>query len=117
MKMVTRWRLPTPVLGRAVQCPRSGVVDAAENNAPSFRTSRHYEARPYYCLTSTRLPDVLVISTRVWNKLSPEQQRVLQRRTTSPLRTSGNIWAEAELKDLQTVQSSWQIVRPTRTVS
>ena len=93
-----------------------GVVDGAENNAPSFRTSRHYEVCPYYCLDEhTCLPDVLVISTRVWNKLSPEQQRVLQEAADESVVYQRKIWAEAEVKDLQTVQEQGaRIVRPDK---
>ena len=56
-----------------------GVVDAAENNPPSFQTSRHYEICNYYSLDEhTMLPDMLIISTRVWSKLTPEFQQILQ---------------------------------------
>ena len=108
---------PTPVpWGELYTALDQGVVDAAENNAPSFRTSRHYEVCPYYCLDEhTCLPDILVISTRVWNKLSPEQQRVLQEAADESVAYQRKIWAEAELKDLQTVQEQGaKIVRPDK---
>jgi len=108
---------PTPVpWGELYTALDQGVVDGAENNAPSFRTSRHYEVCPYYCLDEhTCLPDVLVISTRVWNKLSPEQQRVLQEAADESVAYQRKIWAEAELTDLQTVQEQGaKIVRPDK---
>jgi len=108
---------PTPVpWGDLYTALDQGVVDAAENNAPSFRTSRHYEVCPYYCLDEhTCLPDILVISTRVWNKLSPEQQRVLQEAADESVAYQRKIWAEAELKDLQTVQEQGaRIIRPDK---
>ncbi|RPJ39365.1 MAG: TRAP transporter substrate-binding protein, partial [Planctomycetaceae bacterium] len=108
---------PTPVpWGDLYTALDQGVVDAAENNAPSFRTSRHYEVCPYYCLDEhTCLPDILVISTRVWKGLSPGQQRVLQEAAEESVTYQRKIWAEAELKDLQTVQEQGaKIVRPDK---
>ena len=91
-----------------------GVVDGAENNAPSFRTSRHYEVCPCYSLDEhTRLPDILLISTRVWNKLSPQQQRILQEAADESVEYERKIWAEAEESDLKIVQEQGaQICRP-----
>jgi len=108
---------PTPVpWGELYTALDQGVVDGAENNSPSFRTSRHYEVCPYYCLDEhSCLPDILVISTRVWNKLSPEQQTILQEAIDESVEYQRKIWAEAELKDLETVQQQGaRIVRPDK---
>ncbi len=97
---------PTPVpWGELYTALDQGVVDGAENNAPSFRTSRHYEVCPYYSLDEhTCLPDILVISTRVWGHLTAEQQKVLQEAVDESVVYQRKIWAEAELKDLEIVQ-------------
>lgn len=108
---------PTPVpWGELYTALDQGVVDGAENNSPSFRTSRHYEVCPYYCLDEhTCLPDILVISTRVWSKLLPEQQRILQEAADESVQYQRRIWAEAELKDLQTVQEQGaKVSRPDK---
>jgi TRAP-type C4-dicarboxylate transport system substrate-binding protein len=108
---------PTPVpWGELYTALDQGVVDGAENNSPSFRTSRHYEVCPYYCLDEhTCLPDILVISTRVWNRLSPEQQQILQEAIDESVEYQRKIWAEAELQDLETVrQQGAKIVRPDK---
>ncbi|MBM4024772.1 MAG: TRAP transporter substrate-binding protein [Planctomycetes bacterium] len=106
---------PTPIpWGELYTALDQGVVDGAENNAPSFRTSRHYEVCGYYSLDEhTRLPDVLVISTRVWNHLTPEQQRILQEAVDESVAYQRQLWAEAEEADLKTVQEAGaKIVRP-----
>lgn len=108
---------PTPVpWGELYTALDQGVVDGAENNSPSFRTSRHYEVCPYYCLDEhTCLPDILVISTRVWSRLSPEQQKILQEAVDESVQYQRKIWAEAELADLATVQQQGaRIVRPDK---
>jgi tripartite ATP-independent transporter DctP family solute receptor len=93
-----------------------GVVDGAENNTPSFRTSRHYEVCRYYSLDEhTRLPDILVISTRVWNRLSARQQQILQEAADESVEYERKIWAEAEEQDLKTIQAEGvTVIRPDK---
>jgi tripartite ATP-independent transporter DctP family solute receptor len=93
-----------------------GVVDAAENNPPSFCTSRHYEICKYYILDEhTRLPDILVISTRVWNNLSPEFQQILQEAADESVEYQRKIWAEAEEEDMKKVQDEGvKVIRPDK---
>ncbi len=108
---------PTPVpWGELYTALDQGVVDGAENNSPSFRTSRHYEVCKYYCLDEhTCLPDILIISTRVWNRLTPEQQRILQEAVDESVEYQRKIWAEAEEKDLKLVQEEGvRITRPDK---
>ncbi len=99
---------PTPIpFGELYTALEQGVVDAAENNPPSFYTSRHYEVCKYYSLDEhTMLPDILAISTRVWNNLSPEFQQILQEAVDESVEYQRKIWAEAEEKDLKSVQDT-----------
>jgi tripartite ATP-independent transporter DctP family solute receptor len=108
---------PTPIpWGELYTALDQGVVDGAENNTPSLRTSRHYEVCKYYSLDEhTRLPDILIISTRVWNQLSPEQQRILQEAVDESVEYQRKIWAEAEEADLKIVQEAGaQIIHPDK---
>ncbi len=108
---------PTPIpWGELYTALDQGVVDGAENNTPSLRTSRHYEVCKYYSLDEhTRLPDILIISTRVWNHLSSEQQRILQEAVDESVEYQRKIWTEAEEADLKTVQTAGaQIVQPDK---
>ena len=55
---------------------QQGVVDGAENNPPSFVTSRHYEVCKYYTLDEhSSIPDVLVIGTKYWETLSLDEKK------------------------------------------
>lgn len=108
---------PTPISwGELYTALDQGVVDAAENNPPSFRTSRHYEVCKYYILDEhTRLPDMLIISTRVWQSLSPEQQQILQEAVDESVDYQRKIWAEAEQADLKIVQEAGvKIIHPDK---
>ena len=54
---------------------QQGVVDGAENNPPSFVSSNHYELSKYYTLDQhSYVPDVLLIGTKYWNKLSEDRK-------------------------------------------
>jgi len=118
MKMVEAMKgSPTPVpWGELYTALDQGVVDGAENNPPSLRTSRHYEVCKYYTLDEhTRLPDILVISTRVWASLTADQQGILQEAVDESVVYQRKIWAEAEAADLATVQEEGvQIIRPDK---
>ena len=77
-----------------------GVVDGAENNPPSFVQARHYEVCKYYSLDEhTRLPDILMISTRVWNGLSAEQQRILQEAADESVEYEGTVSEKEDKQD------------------
>src|SRR5690606_18215359 len=67
---------PTPIpLGELYTALQQGVVDAAENNLPSFLTLRHYEVARYLSMDEhSVLPDVLLISTHVWGDLTEEEK-------------------------------------------
>lgn len=53
----------------------AGVVDAAENNLPSFSDARHYEVAKFYNQNEhSATPDMLVASETVWKRLTPAQQ-------------------------------------------
>ena len=93
-----------------------GVVDGAENNPPSFYTSRHYEVCKYYSLDEhTMLPDILAISTKVWNNLSSEFQRILQEAVDESVEYQRKIWTEAEQNDLKSVQDAGvKVIRPDK---
>jgi tripartite ATP-independent transporter DctP family solute receptor len=99
---------PTPIpWGELYTSLEQGVVDAAENNPPSYRTSRHYEVCKYYTLDEhARLPDILMISVRVWNKLKPEFQQILQEAVDESVEYQRKIWTEAEKEDLKIVEEA-----------
>ncbi len=96
---------------------QQGVVDGAENNPPSFYTSMHYEICKYYILDEhTRPPDVLLISTPVWNKLSPEFQRILREAADESVAYQRQLWAEKTKENLQAVEEAGVIIiRPDKT--
>lgn len=65
--------------GEVFSALQTGVIDGAENNYPSYYSSKHYEvAKNYIVDTHQRVPEVLLISTATWSKLSEEDQKILK---------------------------------------
>ena len=57
----------------------TGLIDAAENNWPSYVTSDHYSVAPYFALTEhTMTPDVLIMSRKAWRSLDSEDQNIFR---------------------------------------
>jgi tripartite ATP-independent transporter DctP family solute receptor len=108
---------PTPIpWGELYTSLEQGVVDAAENNPPSYRTSRHYEVCKYYTLDEhARLPDILMISVRVWNNLKGEFQQILQEAVDESVEYQRKIWVEAEEADMKKVQEAGvKVIHPDK---
>ncbi|MBI1176212.1 DctP family TRAP transporter solute-binding subunit [bacterium] len=84
----------TPIaFGELYTALDQGVVDGAENNPPSFLTSRHYEVCKYYSLDEhTMVPDVLLISTETWNRLTEEQRGWLQAAADASVKFERELW-------------------------
>ena len=99
---------PTPISwGELYTALQQGVVDGAENNPPSFYTSRHYEVCKYYSLNEhTAVPDVLIISTTVWKNLSTQEQLWLQEAADESVVYQRRIWREASDKALEEVKKA-----------
>lgn len=107
----------TPIAwGELYSALQQGVVDGAENNPPSFFTSRHYEVCKYYALNEhTFLPDVLIISTMVWDKLSEEEKGWLSDAVAESVVYQRKIWAKSEQDCLEEVQKAGvEIIRPDK---
>lgn len=67
--------------GEVFTALQTGVVDGAENNAPSFFTSNHYNtgAKFYTQTNHLMIPELLVVSKVAWDKLAPPDQALLKK--------------------------------------
>ena len=84
---------------------QQGVVDGAENNAPSFVESNQYEVCKYYTLDEhSAVPDVLVISSTYWDELSEDEKVWLQRAASESAQKQKAFWKES-------VEESMRVVR------
>ncbi len=98
----------TPIAwGELYSALQQGVVDGAENNPPSFHLSRHYEVCKHYSLDEhTGVPDVLVISTKIWEDLSAEFKQWLQEAADESEIYQRKLWRDATERALEEVQKA-----------
>jgi len=107
----------TPIpFGELYSALQQGVVDGAENNPPSLYFSRQYEVIDYYTLDKhTSIPDVLLISTVLWNHLTPQQQQWMQEAADESAVYQRKIWAKLEKKALDEMKDAGvKIIRPDK---
>ncbi len=85
---------PTPIpYGEVYQSLVQGVVDGAENNYPSYESSRHFEAAGHYSLTRhVMAPEVLVASRRSWDRMTVEEQDFLQTAASDSVPIMRELW-------------------------
>ncbi|MEM8490778.1 MAG: TRAP transporter substrate-binding protein [Pseudomonadota bacterium] len=97
---------PTPIpFGEVYQALIQGVVDGAENNYPSYESTRHYEAATHYSLTRhVMAPEVLVASRRSWEKMTAEEQEYLQAAASDSVPVMRSLW------DVRVAQSKQRVL-------
>jgi len=91
--------------GEVYQGLLQGVVDGAENNPPSYESSRHFEVAKYYSLTRhVMAPEVLLMSLHRWNRLPEADQALVRNCARESVTFMRRLWdeqtatAEARLK-------------------
>ncbi len=78
---------------------KTGIVDGAENNWPSYESSRHFEAAKYYNTTEhSMVPEVLVFSKKIWDTLSKEDQALVRKAAKESVPVMRKLWDEREAK-------------------
>jgi tripartite ATP-independent transporter DctP family solute receptor len=99
---------PTPMpYGEVYTALKTGIVDGAENNWPSYESSRHFEAAKYYTLDEHSLaPEVLVFSKKVWDTLPKEDQAVLRQAAKESVPFMRKLWDEREVKSRKAVEAA-----------
>ncbi len=109
----------TPLaFGELYTAIQQGVVDGAENNPPSFVSSNHYEVSKYYTLDEhLSVPDVLLISTIFWEKLSAIEKIWLQQAADESAQAQKKYWAisvKASMKKLK--EAGVEVIIPDKSL-
>jgi tripartite ATP-independent transporter DctP family solute receptor len=110
---------PTPISwGELYTALQQGVVDGAENNPPSFYLSHHYEVCKYYSLDEhTILPDVLIVGTKTWKRLSAQEQQWIMESALESGVFQRKLWVESENHALREVQNAGvEIIKPDKSL-
>ena len=87
---------PSPMaFSEVYQSLKTGVVDGAENNWPSYESTGHYEVAPFYSLSQHLIiPETLCINAAVWKKLSAKEQKILKEAAQESALLQRKLWKE-----------------------
>ncbi len=76
---------------------KTGLLDAAENNYPSYEEAKHFESAPVYSETLHVMgPEVLVFSKKIWDTLSPDQQTAIRKAAKASVPYYTTLWEARE---------------------
>lgn len=105
---------PTPMpYGEVYTALKTGIIDGAENNWPSYESSRHFEAAKYYNLTEhSMVPEVLVFSKKIWDAQSKENQEMIRKAAKDSVPFMRKLWDEREAKSRKIAEDGGAQVIP-----
>ena len=96
---------PMP-MGEVYTGLKTGLIDAAENNYPTYESSRSFEVAKYFTKTEHSMaPEILLFSKRTFDKLSPEEQGWIRQAAKESVPYMRKQWAEREAKSLAIVKA------------
>ena len=86
---------------------KTGLIDAAENNIPSFDTAKHVEAVKIYSKTEHSMaPEILVMSKVIWDKLPKAEQDMVRAAAKESVTFQRKKWDEQEAKSMANVKAA-----------
>lgn len=99
---------PTPMAyGEVYSALQTGVVDGAENSVPQYLAVSHYEVAPYLSLDEhTRAADMLVMSTKTMEKLTPEEVKIVEDAALESCDYQRELWKASEAEALEKVKAA-----------
>jgi len=83
--------------GEVFTALQTGVIDGAENNAPSLYTANHFKAGAKYFTQTNHLiiPEILVMSKVTWDKLAPADQALVKKLGREAQLEQRQLWDKA----------------------
>jgi tripartite ATP-independent transporter DctP family solute receptor len=102
----------TPMnFGEVYSALQTGLIDGAENNWPSFESTKHFEVSKFYSQTEHSLsPEVLVMSKRSFDKLSKEDQALVKAAAKESVAEMRKLWDAREKASEAKVKAGGAVV-------
>jgi len=99
---------PSPMAFSEVhQSLKTGVVDGAENNWPSYEATGHYEVAGYYSLSQHLIiPECVCVNTDSYSALSDDMKAALKGAALESAELQHQLWAERETASRETVETA-----------
>ena len=74
----------------------TGIIDGTENNETALTTGKHGEVCKVYSVDQhAMIPDVMVMSAKVWNNIAPEDQEIILQCAHDATEWHKEAWDEA----------------------
>src|SRR5262249_30526767 len=90
-----------------VNAMQTGVVDGAENNAPTYATGQHYRYAKYFSLTGhLMIPEILVFSKKIWESLTKDDQALIVQFSKQAQQEERKLWYEMEEKSVKQIEEA-----------
>ena len=87
------------------------LIDGAENNWPSFVTTDHYKHAGHYTLTEhTMSPEVLVMSLKAWETLSPDDRKIFREEARRSSQFMRERWRELEEQSRKEAEAAGVVI-------
>lgn len=99
---------PSPMaFAEVYQSLKTGVVDGAENNWPSYESTGHYEVAGYYSLSQHLIiPECLCINTDTYNALSDDMKAAVKEAAMESAELQRQLWNEREATSQKLVEEA-----------
>jgi tripartite ATP-independent transporter DctP family solute receptor len=98
----------TPMaFGEVYQSLKTGVIDGAENNYPSYESTGHFEVAGFYSISQHLIiPECLCISSGAWEALDAATQEAVRTAARNSAETQRKLWAEREAESRAKVEAA-----------
>ncbi len=98
----------TPMeFGQVYEALKTGVIDGAENNWPSYESTRHFEVAKHYSLDQHSMsPEVLVMSKKSWDKLSKKDKEMVMKAAWMSVPVMRELWNARVIKSRDIVMKA-----------
>ena len=89
---------------------QQGVIDGAENNAPSLVQTGHGEVAKFFSLNEhLRLSDFLVVGANFWSKLSEEDKVMFRKSANETIEYFADVWATSEAESFAEAKEKYNV--------
>ncbi len=88
------------------QSIKTGVVDGAENNPPSYESTSHFEVAQYYSMSQHLIiPECLCMAKKTFDSLTADQQAAVREAGRKSTELQRELWQKREMASMEIVKS------------
>ena len=97
--------------GEVYAALQSGIVDGAENNWPSYLTTSHCEVARYFIVDEhTRVPEIMIGSKKVFDKLSKADRDLILKAAKDSVPVQIKLWTDYEKEAEKAVTEKGSVI-------